>query len=68
MFVKLIPSSLHDEEELRWLDAYKAFVKIADGEPGILNTIITEDKSWCFHYDPETKGKVQNGDHTVQQA
>lgn len=41
MFVKIIPSSLHDEEELIWLDAYKAFVQTADGEPGILNTIIT---------------------------
>lgn len=65
--MKLIPNSLHDEEELRWLNAYTDFVQTADGEPGILNAIITEDMSWCFHYDPETKYKVQNGDHTVQQ-
>jgi hypothetical protein len=30
-------------------------VKTADVEPGFLNTIITGDESWHFHYDPETK-------------
>jgi hypothetical protein len=66
MFVKLIPHSLHDEKELRWLDDYKDFVQPADGEPPILNTIIIKDKSWHFHYYPETKDKVQNGESSVR--
>jgi hypothetical protein len=58
IFVKLIPNTLHDEEELSWMDACKDVVKTADGEPGVLNSIITEDKSRCFRYFPETKDKV----------
>jgi hypothetical protein len=62
----LIPNSLHEEEEFSWLDACKDFVQTGDEEPGVLNTIITENKP-CFHYVPETKDKVQNGEHTAQQ-
>jgi hypothetical protein len=31
------------------------FVEVIDDDINVLKRIVTDDESWCFVYDPETK-------------
>ncbi|KAF8785120.1 hypothetical protein HNY73_010706 [Argiope bruennichi] len=33
-------------------------------DPAFLERIVTGDKSWCHHYEPETKRDSMQGKHT----
>lgn len=46
--------SLRDEEKLRWLDAYKDFLRTDTGDPGSLNTILNGDVENCGLSDANT--------------
>jgi hypothetical protein len=48
-----VPNSLFDKEKFKRPVTCNDFVRTADGEPGFLNTIITEGESWFVLYDAE---------------
>ncbi|UYV82176.1 hypothetical protein LAZ67_21001267 [Cordylochernes scorpioides] len=54
---KLVPKVLtQDQKELRVLRCQE-LLDLIQNEPGFLNSVVTEDESWMFEYDPESKGQ-----------
>ena len=43
-----------EQKQLR-LEVSQDMLDCANGDPDFLNTMITDDESWVYGYDPETK-------------
>ena len=52
---KLVPKVLTDDQKQRRVAACEDLLQRVEEDPGFLDNVITEDESWIFEYDPETK-------------
>jgi hypothetical protein len=46
-----------EKKKKKTINCVHDFVKFVEDNPDILMRIVTDDKSWCFQYDPEKKRK-----------
>jgi hypothetical protein len=52
---RYVPHSLTPEQREDRVTSCQDFSALADADRNFFNKIITEDETWCFAYDPETK-------------
>ena len=52
---RFVPHSLTPERREDRVTSCHGIIAMADADKKIFNKIITEDETWCFAYDPETK-------------
>jgi hypothetical protein len=50
-----VPHSLTPQQREDRVTSFQDIIAVADVDKIPFNEIITEDKTWCFAYDPETK-------------
>ena len=50
-----MPNALSDDQRHERVQYAKEIIKTARRNKNVLNSIVAEDKTWCFHYDPTTK-------------
>ena len=58
---RFVPHSLTPEQREDQVTSCQDIIAMADADKNFFNKIITEDETWCFAYDPETKRRVLNG-------
>jgi hypothetical protein len=49
------PHKLTDEQKAKWMETFGDFITMCDQDPSFLQTIVTGDETWCYHFDPESK-------------
>ena len=65
---RFVPHSLSDDQRHERVQYAKDIIKTARRNKNFLNSIVAEDETWCFRYDPTTKRqKVLNGSHQHHQ-
>jgi len=52
---RFVPHSLSDDQRHEHVQYAKDIIKTARRNKNFLNSIVAEDETWCFHYDPTTK-------------
>ena len=52
---KMVPMLLNEEQKKRRVQVCHDILKERETEPNLLGRVITDDESWIFEYDPETK-------------
>jgi len=52
---QFVPHSLSDDQRHERVQYAKDIIKTARRDKNFLNSIVTEDETWCFRYDPTTK-------------
>jgi hypothetical protein len=52
---RFVPHSLTSEKREDRVTSCQDIIAIADADRNFFNKIITEDVTWCFAFDPETK-------------
>ena len=50
-----VPHALSDDQRHEHVQYAKDIIKIACRNKKFLNSIVAEDETWCFRYDPTTK-------------
>ncbi|UYV76599.1 hypothetical protein LAZ67_14001412 [Cordylochernes scorpioides] len=50
-----VPRNLTDKQRESRLSICKDLIETANNDSDILKTIITDDETWCFLFDPQTK-------------
>jgi histone-lysine N-methyltransferase SETMAR len=55
MCVRFVPRFLTPEQRKDRVISCQDIIVMADTDKNFFNKIITEDETWCFAYDPETK-------------
>nr|QXJ78552.1 putative DD34D transposase [Schlechtendalia chinensis] len=55
VWVKLVPKVLTDNQRSRRLETCQELWNLYESDPHFLDNVITDDESWVFKYDPETK-------------
>jgi len=62
---RLVPHALtHDQKDVR-ASICADLLHAAQNDATFVNSIIAEDESWCFQYDPQNKSKAPNGGQRV---
>ena len=52
---KMVPRLLTEEQKAQRLNACRDILQQIEADEKLLENVITEDESWVFQYDPETK-------------
>ena len=52
---QFVPHSLSDDQSHECVQYAKDIIKTACRNKNFLNSIVAEDETWCFRYDPTTK-------------
>ena len=52
---RFVPHALSDDQRHERVQYTKDIIKTARRNKNFLNSIIVEDETWCFCYDPTTK-------------
>ena len=52
---RFVPHSLTDDQRHEHVQYAKDIIKTAHRNKNFLNSIVAEDETWCFRYDPATK-------------
>ena len=52
---KLLVKNLSVEQKANWLEICQDLLGRLEIEPDFLDKVITQDESWVFNYNPETK-------------
>jgi len=52
---QFVPHALSDDQRHKRVQYAKDIIKTAHRNKNFLNSIVAEDETWCFHYDPTTK-------------
>ena len=52
---RFVPHSLSDDQRHERVQYAKDIIKTARRNKNFLNSIVAEDETWCFRYDPTTK-------------
>jgi len=52
---RFVPHALSDNQRHKCVQYTKDIIKTARRNKNFLNSIVAEDETWCFHYDPTTK-------------
>ena len=52
---KMVPKLLNNDQKDRRLQVCQDILERLQTEPNLLEKVITEDESWIFEYNPETK-------------
>ena len=52
---RFVPHSLSDDQRHERVQYTKDIIKTARRNRNFLNSIVAEDETWCFRYDPTTK-------------
>ncbi|XP_014481720.1 PREDICTED: putative uncharacterized protein FLJ37770 [Dinoponera quadriceps] len=55
MCAKMVPKVFTDEQKLRRVKTCRENLDMCESDPEFLNNVITDDESWVFEYNPETK-------------
>jgi len=50
-----VPHALSDDQKHKHVQYAKDIIKTARRNKNFLNSIVAEDETWCFRYDPMTK-------------
>jgi len=50
-----VPHALSDDQRHERVQYAKDIIKTAHRNKNFWNSIVLEDETWCFHYDPTTK-------------
>ena len=58
---KIVPKLLDDDQKKRRVEVCQDILKHLQTEPNLLQRVITDDESWIFEYDLETKARAFNG-------
>ena len=61
-----VPHSLSDDQRHESVQ-YAKDIKTARRNRNFLNSIVAEDETWCFRYDPTINAKMLNGSHQHHQ-
>jgi len=64
---RFVPHSLSDNQRHERVQYAKDSIKTARRNKNFLNSIVAEDETWCFRYDPQLNAKVLNGSHQHHQ-
>ena len=51
----MVPKILSEYQKQRRFTVCQDITERLKAEPDLLNSVITEDKTWVFKYDPKTK-------------
>ena len=54
---RFVPHALSDDQKHESVQYAKDISKTAGRNKNFLNSIVAEDETWCFRYDPTTKGQ-----------
>ena len=60
---RFVPHAFSDDQRHERVQYAKDIIKTKN----FLNSIVAEDETWCFCYDPTTKCQVLNGNHQHHQ-
>ena len=52
---QFVPHALSDDQRHERVQYAKDIIKTAHRNKNFWNSIVLEDETWCFHYDPTTK-------------
>jgi len=52
---RFVPHALSDDQRQERVQYTKDIIKTTCRNKNFLNSIVAEDETWCFHYDPTTK-------------
>ena len=52
---RFVPHSLSDDQRHECVQYAKYIIKTAHRNKKFLNSIVAEDETWCFRYDPTTR-------------
>jgi len=55
LFARFVPHCLTPEQREDRVTSCQDIIAMAHADKQIFNQIITEDETWCFAYDPDTK-------------
>ncbi|CAH2012579.1 unnamed protein product [Acanthoscelides obtectus] len=50
-----VPRALTDNQKERRVETWRALKQQLKSDPNFLSKIVTDDETWCYGYDPETK-------------
>ncbi len=53
--VRFVPHVLTSEQQEDRVTFYHNFLQMYENNPEFFNKIVTDDESWCFTYNPESK-------------
>jgi histone-lysine N-methyltransferase SETMAR len=52
---RFVPHKLTDEQKAKRMEISGDFITMRDQDPSFLQTIVTDDETWCYQFDPESK-------------
>ena len=52
---RFVPHALSEDQRNERVQYAKDIISTARRNKDFLNSIVAEDETWCFHYDPTTK-------------
>ena len=55
---QFVPCALSDDQRHKRVQYAKDIIKTARRNTNFLNSIVAEDETWCFQYDPTTKRQI----------
>ena len=64
MSTKFMPKLLTMEQKQLHLEITQDMLDCAESDSNFLNTVITDDESWVYGYDPETKAQSSQWKHS----
>jgi len=53
--LKFVPHALTREQMYERVAVCQDLLNMINGDKNFLDKVITDDESWCFAYDPETR-------------
>jgi len=65
VWAKFIPHTLTNEPKSTIVNHSRDVFATARNDPNFHKSIVTDDETRCFQYDPTTKRKVQNGSRKI---
>ena len=66
--MKFVPKVLIVEQKETTLAVARDWLHCADQDTNFMKTLITDDKTWVYGYDPETKAKAKKGMPSSEQG
>jgi len=54
---RFVPHALSDDQRHERIQYAKDIIKTSRRNKNFLNSIVAEDETWCFRYDPTTKSQ-----------
>ena len=60
---KFVPRVLSEDQKERRCHESREMIKLIDSDPAVLDALVTNDESWIYCYDPETKRQSSQSKH-----